>query len=146
MAEAATKERPSVKQVAEIIRRMSREELAELVRLVPDLQEVKLQEEKPAPARKWDEAELREYFKKKLEELGGEARPMRDDDPFLGGLTVGEFFALPDEEQEAIWAHEPPPTLGWLSPGVQSTRSRLQRRSRSHHSRHRCARASTKSS
>jgi len=29
--------------------------------------------------------------------------PMQDDDLFLGGLTVGEFFALPEAEQDRIW-------------------------------------------
>lgn len=28
---------------------------------------------------------------------------MQDDDPFLGGLPVAAFFALPEVEQDRIW-------------------------------------------
>lgn len=103
MAEAVTKERPSVKEVADIIRRMSREERAELVRLVPDLQGVEAPEEKPVPAKKWDEAELRAYFLKKMEELGEGLPSLKEDEPFLGGLTVREYLELSDEEDKALW-------------------------------------------
>lgn len=102
MAETVTQERLSVEQVANIIRQMSPQEKEKLLRLVPDLQKVEPREEKPTPAR-WDEAELREYFLKRMEELGGESRPMQDDDPFLGGLTVREYLELSDEEDKAMW-------------------------------------------
>lgn len=39
-----------------------------------------------------------------MAKLGDEYHPMQDDDPFLGGLTVDEYFALSDEERERIWA------------------------------------------
>jgi hypothetical protein len=32
-----------------------------------------------------------------------ETHATRDDAPFLGGMTVGEYFALPDQERERIW-------------------------------------------
>lgn len=28
---------------------------------------------------------------------------MQDEDAFLGGMTVGEYFALPEAERERIW-------------------------------------------
>ena len=31
------------------------------------------------------------------------AVPPSDEDPFIGGLTVGEYLALSDEEQEKLW-------------------------------------------
>jgi hypothetical protein len=32
-----------------------------------------------------------------------DARPMQLDDPFLADLTVGQFLALPEEEQARLW-------------------------------------------
>jgi hypothetical protein len=32
-----------------------------------------------------------------------EARPMRDDDSFLEGMTVAAYFALPEAARERIW-------------------------------------------
>jgi len=32
-----------------------------------------------------------------------DSRPMRDDDPFIADLTVGEFFALPEARQKRLW-------------------------------------------
>jgi hypothetical protein len=54
-----------------------------------------------------EQVELMAYFDRKLDALP-ERRPMRDDDPFLGGLTVAEFFALPKDQQVRIWdqAHD----------------------------------------
>lgn len=46
---------------------------------------------------------LRTYFEPRLDVLP-ERRPMRDDDPFLSGLTVAEFFALPEDEQARLWS------------------------------------------
>ena len=28
---------------------------------------------------------------------------MQDDDIFIGGLTVADFFALPEQEQDRLW-------------------------------------------
>jgi hypothetical protein len=97
----ATSKVMSVEEVAGIIRQMSREEMAKLVRLVPELLEIEAP--KAELPRRWDEAELRGLLLQKLKELGEEYHPMRDDDPFIGGFTVKEYFELPDEEQEALW-------------------------------------------
>jgi len=42
------------------------------------------------------------HFDHKFDTLP-ERRPLQDDDPFLGGLTVAEFFALPEAEQARVW-------------------------------------------
>jgi len=39
-------------------------------------------------------------------ELGNEYRSMQANDPFIGGLSVKEYFALPDAEQERLWAEQ----------------------------------------
>ena len=36
-----------------------------------------------------------------LEARGGVS--LSEEDPFIGGLTVGEYLALSDEEQEKLW-------------------------------------------
>lgn len=87
-----------VVQVARLIHRFDRRQKAHLLQLVPELQTIR-PEEADIPA---EQAELMAYFRRKMEALP-ERRPMRDDDPFLGGLTVAEFFALPEAEQARIW-------------------------------------------
>ncbi|MFQ5858290.1 MAG: hypothetical protein ACE5LU_22020 [Anaerolineae bacterium] len=87
-----------VEQVARLIHRFDRRQKARLLQLVPELQTIRA-EEADIPA---EQAELMAYFRRKLEALP-ERRPMQDDDPFVGGLTVAEFFALSEEEQARIW-------------------------------------------
>lgn len=87
-----------VEQVARLIRSFDRRQKARLLQLVPELQTIR-PEEADIPA---EQEELMAYFRRKLEALP-ERRPMRDDDRFLGGLTVAEFFALPEVEQARIW-------------------------------------------
>jgi hypothetical protein len=90
----------SVERVARIIREMSAEEKRYLVYLVPELREVKPLKPPEQPLRPSEEflAQLRQEI---LEARGGV--PPSDDEPFIGGLTRGEFYRLPEEEQEAIW-------------------------------------------
>jgi hypothetical protein len=33
----------------------------------------------------------------------GQARPMRDEDAFIGDMTVKAYFTLPEPERERIW-------------------------------------------
>ena len=46
---------------------------------------------------------MREYVLKELAALGDEYRPMQADDPFAGGMSVNEFFGLPEEVQARLW-------------------------------------------
>jgi len=94
------KYRIPIERVARIIREMSAEEKGYLVYLVPELREVeplKPPEQSLRPSEEFLE-QLRQEI---LEARGGV--PPSDDEPFIGGLTRGEFYRLPEEEQEAIW-------------------------------------------
>ena len=48
------------------------------------------------------QAELMAYFEQKIEALPKQ-KPLQDNDIFLEGLTVAEFFALPEAEQDRLW-------------------------------------------
>jgi hypothetical protein len=94
------KYRIPIERVARIIREMSAEEKGYLVYLVPELREVeplKPPEQPLHPSEEFPD-QLRQEM---LEARGGV--PPSDDEPFIGGLTRGEFYRLPEEEQEAIW-------------------------------------------
>lgn len=96
----------SVEQVAKLVRQLDRHEQARLLRLVPELREVSIvHEPEVTPESPWtssDVAEALADFRARMAKLP-DSRPMRDDDPFIAGLTVAEFFALPEEEQERLW-------------------------------------------
>jgi len=87
-----------VEQVARLIQRLDRREKARLIRLLPELQTIR-PEEADLPA---EQETLLAYFDRKRERLAGH-RPLREDDTFVGGLTVAEFFGLPEREQKRIW-------------------------------------------
>lgn len=90
----------SVERVAHIIREMSAEEKRYLVYLVPELREVEPLKPPEQPLRPSKEF-LEQLQQEMLKARGGV--PPSDDEPFIGGLTRGEFYRLPEEEQEAIW-------------------------------------------
>jgi hypothetical protein len=94
------KYRIPIERVARIIREMSAEEKGYLVYLVPELREVKPLKPPEQPLRPSEEF-LEQLRQEMLEARGGV--PPSDDEPFIGGLTRGEFYRLPEEEQEAIW-------------------------------------------
>jgi hypothetical protein len=87
-----------VEQVARLIQRFDRREKARLIQLVPELRTIR-PEEANLPA---VQEELMTYFDSRLARHP-ELRPMQDRDPFLGGLTVAAFFALPEVEQDRVW-------------------------------------------
>lgn len=70
------------------------EELAQLVRLVPQLQEVE-------PIKEVKESAV-EYFRRELLARRG-GKPPVPDEPFIGGLTYGEFMSLSEDEEAAFW-------------------------------------------
>jgi hypothetical protein len=94
------KYRIPIERVARIIREMSAEEKGYLVYLVPELREVEPLKPPEQPLRPSKEF-LEQLRQEILEARGGV--PPSDDEPFIGGLTRGEFYRLPEEEQEAIW-------------------------------------------
>jgi hypothetical protein len=85
-----------VRQVAELVRRLNEEEIRELLRLVP-----KLQVEAAAVGQPDD---LVAWAREQLAHHALEAHLMQDEDMFLENKTVAEYFALPEEERERIWA------------------------------------------
>jgi len=87
-----------LEQVARLIHGLDRRQKARLLQLVPELQTIR-PEEADIPA---EQEDLLAYFDRKLDALP-KRHPMQDDDPFLGGLTVAEFFALPEPKQARIW-------------------------------------------
>ncbi|MBN2389158.1 MAG: hypothetical protein JXR84_00455 [Anaerolineae bacterium] len=87
-----------LEQLARLIRRLDRRQKATLLQLVPELQTIRPEEAEISAGQN----ELLAYFDVKIAALS-EARPLRDSDPFLGGLTVAEFFAAPEAEQARIW-------------------------------------------
>ena len=47
-----------------------------------------------------------DYSQQELAKVGSEYPSLTEADPFLGEFTVGEYFALPDEDRERIWNEE----------------------------------------
>jgi hypothetical protein len=90
---------PLVNQVARLIRTFDREQIMRLVELVPELQTI--HSEKLTIST--EQAELADYFDRQFQNLSAYP-PMQDDDPFVGELTVAEFFALPEVDQDRIWS------------------------------------------
>ena len=84
-----------VKQVAELVRHLTPEEMRELLRLVPKLQIEAFAVSSPDDDVLWAREQLAQY--------NAEARPMAADDLFLDDRTVAEYFALPEAEREQIW-------------------------------------------
>jgi hypothetical protein len=91
---------PRVQQVAHLLQQFTPQEIGQLVELVPSLR-------RPAQGKRvrYDIVgqDMREYVLKELAALGDEYRPMQADDPFVGGMSVDEFFGLPEEEQARLW-------------------------------------------
>jgi hypothetical protein len=94
----ATAPTKRVKQAATLIRRFTSEELRQLTMLVPEL-ELAEREKRLSEA-------AQAYYHRELEQLGEAYPPLGDDEPFVGELTVSEYFALPEEEQERLWNAE----------------------------------------
>jgi len=88
-----------VEQVARLIRSFDQREKARLIQLVPELRTIR-PEEANLPTM---QEELMNYFDDRFERHP-ELRPMQDRDPFVGGLTVAAFFALPEVAQDRIWS------------------------------------------
>jgi hypothetical protein len=84
-----------VQNVARVIRMLTREEMAQLVSLVPQLREAQ-----PIP-----DVEKRlasEYFQHEMLAWRNGKPPARDA-TFIGELTYEEYLALSEEEEIALW-------------------------------------------
>lgn len=87
----------SVEQIAVVVRRMSPDERRRLVELAPELRKVLA----PVRTRSQAQKSARVLREEMLEELGGEL--LRADEAFLGGLTLEEYWGLPDGERARLW-------------------------------------------
>jgi hypothetical protein len=92
-----------LERIAWLLQSLSRRQKALLLQLVPELQIIR-PEEADLPA---EQTDLFAYFQRKIEALPS-PRAMQENDIFLGGLTVAQFFALPEPEQARLWqeAHQ----------------------------------------
>lgn len=84
---------PRVMAVAGIVRQFSREELSQLVAIVPALHEIQPND---------DERLIAHFRQLGLEQRAG--RPAGPDELFFGGLTYTQYFALSAAEQDEFWA------------------------------------------
>ncbi len=87
---------PYVRRLAQVLRRLTPDEMHQLVQLVPDLERALSSEELQ------EERKARVYFRHAAMELtGGELPSLQDE--FIEGLTYEEYFALTEVEQDALW-------------------------------------------
>ena len=92
---------PRVQQVAHLIhKQFTPQEIGQLVELVPSLR-------RPVQGKRvrYDiiGQDIREYVLKELAALGDDYRPMQAGDPFVGDMSVHEFFDLSEEDQAWLW-------------------------------------------
>ena len=85
-----------VQQVAELIRRLNRDEIRQLIRLVPPL----LEEREKTIGRRDG---LTQWAREQMAPYANQARPMQPQDAFLSDMTVEAYFALAEAERERIW-------------------------------------------
>ena len=85
-----------VQQVAELVRRLNRDEIRQLIRLVPPLLE---EHEKTAGRRD----SLAQWAREQMAPYANQARPMQPQDAFLSDTTIEAYFALTETERERIW-------------------------------------------
>lgn len=90
-----------VEKMAQQLQSFTRQQKARLLQLVPELRTIEPEEAVIPP----EQLQLIAYFEREMNALS-EGRRMQDDDMFMAGLTVAEYFALPDSEQARLWEEE----------------------------------------
>lgn len=83
-----------IRWLAEILWRLSPDEIDQLTKLVPALTP------SPHTTRAWDETEAINYFQQKAQVLG--KLPSQHAE-FIAGLTYTDFFSMSPLEQDAVW-------------------------------------------
>ena len=86
-----------VRRLSQVIRRLTPRELSQLVGLVPELERASSSDTLEA------EREAVVYFRRVAMELTEGKLPSLQDE-FISGLTYWSYFALPETEQDAMWA------------------------------------------
>ncbi len=89
----------TVEQIAGAVRQMTRADQQRLLDLAPDLRRLARQ----ASARTVADASdnVTAFQKQVLAALGGQR--LSPDEPFLAGLTLGQYDALPEKEKDRLW-------------------------------------------
>lgn len=89
----------SVEQMAVAIRQMKLTDRKRLIELVPEL----MQEITPTSPRTLEQAHASvEQLRVEVRQAFAGANPSPDE-PFFGGLTVGQYFDLPDNQRAQLW-------------------------------------------
>jgi hypothetical protein len=88
----------SVEQVASVIKQMDQGDRERLFDLVPELRQLAARQ----PARTVEQAQATVAHLQK-EVLAAIEKPLSPDEPFLGDLTLGQYYALPDEDKVRLW-------------------------------------------
>ena len=89
----------SVEQIALVIRHMDRGDRERLFTLVPDLREIAAR----LPARTVEQAQSSAARLQAEVLVAVQNQPLSPDEPFLGGLTLGQYHTLPDEDKARLW-------------------------------------------
>ncbi len=88
----------SLEQVAALIKRMRPQDRQQLLTMVPELEADAIQRKKLLDDARQTVEQLRQEL---LEDFGGQ--PLSPDEPFLGGLTLGQYLDLPEAERAKLW-------------------------------------------
>ncbi len=88
----------SLEQVAALIKRMHPEDRQQLLAMVPELAAEAIKQEKLLDEANRTVEQLKEEL---LAELGEE--PLSSDEPFLDGLTLGQYLELSEAERAKLW-------------------------------------------
>jgi hypothetical protein len=88
----------SVEQIAAAIKHMSPANQRRLLDLVPELRQIS----SPTPRTIYEARASTGMVREQIQQaLAGQT--LSSDDPFLGGLTLGQYLDLPDEERARLW-------------------------------------------
>ena len=96
----------SIEQIAALIKRMSPDDRQRLFQLVPELRQEAM---RPVLARGEGTKRTLDDARKTVQQLQQEVVPtlgellLSPDEPFLEGLTLGEYLELPEAEQSKLW-------------------------------------------
>lgn len=99
MPVAVAKRPMTVQQIATVVKQLSLPDQRQLLDLVPNLRWVA--QKRPVRTAEEIEASVVAVRAELMSALN--YQPVSRDAPFLGGLTLGEYLALPDSEQALVW-------------------------------------------
>ena len=96
----------SLEQIAALIKRMSPDDHQRLLKLVPELRQEAVRpvlERTEGTKRTLDDARetVKQLQQEVVQTLSGQL--LSPDEPFLEGLTLGEYLDLPEAEQSKLW-------------------------------------------